>query len=68
VRESVDGPLKDDDSRVGSNPGHSSVTVTERYGHLKAELFSDKDRGLMAVDLTPGTVVSKTRAVAGGSE
>jgi integrase len=42
--------------------GHSSVTVTERYSHLKAELFSDKDRGPMAVDLAPGKVVSKARS------
>ena len=48
--------------------GHSSVTVTERYSHLEAELFSDKDRALMAVDLAPGKVVSKARAVAGGSD
>ena len=48
--------------------GHSSVTVTERYSHLKAELFSDRDRGLMAVDLAPGKVVSKARAAGGGSE
>jgi hypothetical protein len=41
--------------------GRSSVTVTEHYSHLKPELFSDKDRRLMAVDLAPGKVVSKAR-------
>jgi len=48
--------------------GHSSVTVTERYSHLKAELFTDRDGGLMAVDLSPGKVIPKARAGAGGSE
>jgi integrase len=48
--------------------GHSSVSVTERYSHLDAELFSDRERGLIAVDLAPGKVVSKARAAGGGSE
>ena len=41
--------------------GHSTIQVTERYSHLRPEAFSDKDRGLLAVDLAPGKVVSAAR-------
>ncbi len=33
--------------------GHYSVVMTERYAHLKPELFTAKDLGTIAVDLTP---------------
>ena len=32
---------------------HSSVQVTERYAHLRPDAFSDRDRGMIAVDLEP---------------
>jgi integrase len=35
--------------------GHSSVTVTERYSHLKPELFGAADRAALKVSLAPGT-------------
>lgn len=35
--------------------GHYSVVVTERYAHLRPEMFTASDQGLLAVDLTPGT-------------
>ena len=31
--------------------GHSTVLVTERYAHLRGDLFSDADMGRMSVDL-----------------
>lgn len=31
--------------------GHYSVTVTERYAHLKPELFSDRDLAVLDIDL-----------------
>ncbi len=34
--------------------GHYSITVTERYAHLKPELFTPQDRKLIAFDMTPG--------------
>jgi hypothetical protein len=34
--------------------GHSTVQVTERYAHLKLDLFRLEDLAAMAVDLTPG--------------
>jgi integrase len=34
--------------------GHYSVVVTERYAHLKPELFTAKDLGTLAVDLEAG--------------
>jgi integrase len=34
--------------------GHSTVLVTERYAHLKPELFESKILGALSVDLTPG--------------
>jgi integrase len=38
--------------------GHSTVQVTERYAHLKTDLFPAKDLGTIALDLRPGS--SKT--------
>lgn len=38
--------------------GHCSVVVTERYAHLKPELFAQRDFGTIALDLTPGGVVT----------
>jgi len=35
--------------------GHSTVQVTERYAHLKTDLFPTKDLGTIAVDLRPGS-------------
>jgi integrase len=53
--------------------GHSSVTTTERYAHLRVDHFSDADRRAIAVDLSrpAGAVVelparSVVRAVEGG--
>ena len=34
--------------------GHSTVQVTERYAHLKVDLFGPADLAAMAIDLTPG--------------
>jgi integrase len=34
--------------------GHSTVQVTERYAHLRVDLFGPADLAAMAVDLTPG--------------
>jgi len=34
--------------------GHSTVQVTERYAHLKTDLFSAADLAAVAVDLAPG--------------
>jgi integrase len=34
--------------------GHSSVLVTQRYAHLRPELFTERDFGHMDVDLTAG--------------
>jgi integrase len=33
--------------------GHSSVVVTERYSHVRPDLFGEKHRTRLAVDLTP---------------
>lgn len=33
--------------------GHYSVTMTERYAHLKPELFMERDLGTISVDLSP---------------
>jgi sulfur-carrier protein len=37
--------------------GHHSVTVTERYAHVRPDLFTEKDLGTIAVDLSGGAVV-----------
>ena len=34
--------------------GHYSVVVTERYTHLRTDLFADRDRSAMAIDLRAG--------------
>lgn len=34
--------------------GHYSVVVTERYAHLRPDLFIDEERAALPVDLTPG--------------
>jgi hypothetical protein len=36
--------------------GHYSVVVTERYTHLRPDLFAARDLGTIALDLMPGTV------------
>lgn len=33
--------------------GHSSVVVTERYAHLRRDLFREEDHQLLDVDLQP---------------
>ncbi len=33
--------------------GHSTVLVTERYAHLRGDVFNAVDLGRMAVDLSP---------------
>jgi integrase len=35
--------------------GHYSITVTERYAHLRPELFTAKDHDMLRVDLEPGS-------------
>jgi hypothetical protein len=35
--------------------GHCTVQITERYAHLKMDLFADPDLGTIAVDLRPGS-------------
>ena len=44
--------------------GHSTVLVTERYAHLRADLFSAADLGRVVVDLTAAT--GKIIPLAGG--
>ncbi len=34
--------------------GHYSVVVTERYAHLRPDLFVDEERAAIPLDLTPG--------------
>ncbi|MBI3180921.1 MAG: tyrosine-type recombinase/integrase [Myxococcales bacterium] len=34
--------------------GHYSVVVTERYTHLRPDLFADRELGAIAVDLRAG--------------
>lgn len=38
--------------------GHYSVVMTERYAHLKPELFTARDLGTIALDLSPGRAVA----------
>jgi hypothetical protein len=33
--------------------GHESVKTTERYAHLRTDLFRDADYGAVSVDLSP---------------
>jgi hypothetical protein len=37
--------------------GHSTVLVTERYAHLRTDLFTERDMRTLSVDLAPGTVM-----------
>ena len=37
--------------------GHYSVVVTERYTHLRPDLFAAKDLGTITLDLAPGSAV-----------
>jgi hypothetical protein len=39
--------------------GHYSVVMTERYAHLKPELFTPADLGTITVDLQPGGEIAK---------
>lgn len=41
--------------------GHSTVQVTERYAHLRVDLFQPEDLAAVTVDLTPGN--AKTGAI-----
>jgi len=34
--------------------GHYSVTMTERYAHLRPDLFPVEDLATIAIDLRPG--------------
>ena len=36
-------------------PGHYSVVMTERYAHLKPDLFSAKDTAVIPIDLAWAT-------------
>ncbi len=38
--------------------GHSSTVVTERYAHLRPDLFGARERDLLKVDLVPRQVVA----------
>ena len=40
--------------KLSAMMGHSSVLVTQRYAHLRPELFTDRDFGHMDVDLSAG--------------
>ncbi len=35
--------------------GHYSVVMTERYAHLRPELFTQADLATIAIDLRPGS-------------
>jgi len=41
--------------------GHSSVTVTERYAHLRPDAYNAEDLAAVAVDLSEGEVVDLPR-------
>jgi integrase len=41
--------------------GHSSTVVTQRYAHLRTDLFRPDDLALLKVDLTPGGQVTTLR-------
>lgn len=41
--------------------GHSTVLITERYAHLRVDLFAEHDLGTLSLDLRPGS--SQTDAV-----
>ena len=42
--------------------GHSSTVVTERYAHLRPDLFSARERDLLKVDLAPRATVARLPA------
>jgi integrase len=42
--------------------GHYSVIITERYAHLKPELFTARDLGTITLDLSQGAATPITRA------
>lgn len=48
--------------------GHYSVVMTERYAHLRVDLFADRDRGALAIDLRPGTVETAPVGANSGTE
>lgn len=37
--------------------GHSSVLVTERYAHLRPDMFNDDDYSAVSVNLSEGKVI-----------
>ena len=39
--------------------GHSSTVVTERYAHLRPDLFRDEDYAVFDVDLRPARVARR---------
>jgi hypothetical protein len=41
--------------------GHSSIVVTERYAHLRLDLFPDSDYAQLSVDLNAGAAVLPLR-------
>jgi hypothetical protein len=41
--------------RLKEMTGHSTVPITERYAHLKTDLFGARDLGTIALDLRPGS-------------
>jgi len=42
--------------------GHCSVVMTERYAHLRPDLFTPQDLGTITLDMAPGG--SETGAIA----
>lgn len=42
--------------------GHFSITMTERYAHLRTDLFSAKDLETIEIDLRPGTAATIEKA------
>ena len=47
--------------------GHSTVQMTERYAHLKADLFGARDLGTIALDLQPESTEKGTVGYAVGA-
>jgi hypothetical protein len=48
--------------------GHYSVVVTERYAHLRTDLFAERDLNTIALDLRPGAAETKQIGVKTESE
>ena len=48
--------------------GHYSVVMTERYVHLRPDLFADRDLGAIVIDLGSGGAEPVTLGVKTGSE